>query len=124
MIGSIGRSGGVLQVIGGIVPTADYVYISAVFDPGFFTIQYVAVSCMATILQERIKTRSLLTHVPQTKIGSAFINIISDFKLRRLDAPSLQIVSSRFFERRKIKPVCLQKWSVSAKCVSCFSRKD
>ena len=66
------------------MPAAHYINMGTVFDPGFFSIQHIAIMRMATVFQKRIEPASLLPHIPQTKISSAFIYIIAYFKFRRL----------------------------------------
>ena len=82
LIDGIGGGGGILQVVGGIMPAAGDV------DQGRIPLREIhdeAVAGMAGIAQEGIIAAALLAHIIEQEIRRPVIHICSDGKLRGAD---------------------------------------
>jgi len=95
MPGRIGAGSTVLQVITGIMPSSYHIHIGTVFPR---TIQCISIMGMATVIQGRIETCSLLAHVAQTKISTAFVNRIINAEVGRYNITRTQKINTLCFE--------------------------
>lgn len=102
LVDGIGRGGGVLQVVGGIVPAARYVDGLATLGR---VINDVAIVGVATVLQEGVVAATLLAHILQDKVGCPLIDRRADREVRRDRFPGSQVIGACGCEIAEIQPI-------------------
>ena len=97
------RRGGILQVVGCIVPSAYYVDVLAlqapVVGPGDESVVDVA-----GILQVGVPAAALLAQVVQQEVGRTVIDLRADAEAGRFYSPGFEVVGSRGLEVGEIQP--------------------
>src|SRR5690606_20360422 len=94
VIGGVGGSRGILEIVGCVVPASNHIHIGTVGYACRFSIQYISIARVAAIVEIWIESCALLTHVPQTDIGGDLVHININVEFWRTNAACLQIVSS------------------------------
>ena len=102
LINGIGRSRGVLQIVGSIVPSATD--IQALTCLGGM-IDDISIMHMATVFRERIISATLLAHVVQQEISRTIIYLRINRETWRNRLSGLQIIHSRNREITEVQSV-------------------
>ena len=100
LIGGVGRGGGILQAVRGIVPTAAHVDEGAVL--GGVT-QDEAVLLMTGIANHGVPSASLLTHIVQDKVGRTVVRRVGDGKVGRPTCTCLYIIGTFAAQAAKVE---------------------
>ena len=90
LIDGISRSSSILQIVCSIVPTSTNIQRLTGFG---WMINNVSIMHMATILQHRVVSTTLLTHIVQQKISSTIIYSGIDREARRNSLTRLQVIN-------------------------------
>src|SRR5262245_32385321 len=96
----------------------------AVFYACLCAVENIPILGMTTVFQERIISTALLPHVAQAKVGSTFVDIITDRELWRPEAVCFNVVPAPHAELGKVKPVRLFEGTIRAKCFSRLAFQD
>src|SRR5690606_16307469 len=119
VIGSVGGGGGILKIVGCVVPASNHIHIGAVGYACRFSIQHISIARVAAIVEIWIESCALLAHVPQAEIGGAFVHININFEFWRTNAACLQIVSSWLLKIGEVQTIGLGEWTVLTEWFSC-----